>query len=59
MSTALVDRIVNQQGTGPVEFPLGTTISADQPLRIGGPTFLYGTLQEHLGKLLKQDLILS
>ena len=53
MSTALVDRIVNQQGTGPVEFPLGTTISADQPLRIGGPTFLYGNTAGTPGQVIK------
>jgi hypothetical protein len=53
MSTALVDRIVNQQGTGPVEFPLGTTISADQPLRIGGPTFLYGNAAGQPGQVIK------
>jgi len=53
MSTALVDRIVNQQGTGPVEFPLGTTISADQPLRIGGPTFLYGDTAGTPGQVIK------
>ena len=53
MSTALVDRIVNQQGTGPVEFPLGATISADQPLKIGGPTFLYGDVAGTPGQVIK------
>ena len=42
MSRARVDQIVNQAGTGLVEFPYGLEINADQPLKIGGPVTLYG-----------------
>ena len=42
MSRARVDQIVNQQGTGKVEFPYGLEINADQTLKIGGPVVLYG-----------------
>ena len=42
MSRARVDQIVNQAGTGLVEFPYGLEVSADQPLKIGGPVTLHG-----------------
>ena len=42
MSRARVDQIVNQQGTGGVEFPYGLEVNADQTLKIGGPVELYG-----------------
>lgn len=42
MSRARVDQIVNQAGTGLVEFPYGLEINTDQPLKIGGPVTLYG-----------------
>ena len=42
MSRARVDQIVNQQGTGGVEFPYGLEINADQTLKIGGPVVLHG-----------------
>ena len=42
MSRARVDQIVNQQGTGRVEFPYGLEVNADQTLKIGGPVVLYG-----------------
>ena len=42
MSRARVDQIVNQQGTGGVEFPYGLEINADQTLKIGGPVELHG-----------------
>ena len=44
MSRARVDQIVNQQGTGGVEFPYGLEVNADQTLKIGGPVELYGCL---------------
>ena len=42
MSRARVDQIVNQQGTGGVEFPYGLEVNADQTLKIGGPVVLHG-----------------
>ena len=42
MSRARVDQIVNQQGTGGVEFPYGLEVNADQTLKIGGPVELHG-----------------
>ena len=53
MSRARVDQIVNQLGTGSVEFPEGLTVSAGKTLRIGGPVEAYGGTTGTAGQILK------
>ena len=53
MSRARVDQIVNQLGTGSVEFPEGLTVSAGKTLKIGGPVEAYGGTTGTAGQILK------
>ena len=53
MSIARVDQIVNQLGTGPVEFTEGLGIPAGKTLSIGGPVSLYQGLSGTAGQILK------
>ena len=53
MSRARVDQIVNQLGTGSVEFPEGLQVSAGKTLRIGGPVEAYGGSTGTAGQVLK------
>ena len=53
MSRARVDQIVNQLGTGSVEFPEGLQVSAGKTLRIGGPVEAYGGTTGTAGQILK------
>ena len=53
MSRARVDQIVNQLGTGSVEFPEGLQVSAGKALRIGGPVEAYGGTTGTAGQILK------
>ena len=53
MSRARVDQIVNQLGTGLVEFPEGLQVSAGKTLKIGGPVEAYGGTTGTAGQILK------
>ena len=53
MSRARVDQIVNQLGTGSVEFPEGLQVSAGKTLKIGGPVEAYGGTTGTAGQILK------
>ena len=53
MSRARVDQIVNQIGTGPVEFPEGLDVPAGETLRIGGPVNLYQNAAGSPGQIIK------
>ena len=53
MSRARVDQIVNQLGTGSVEFPEGLQVSAGKTLSIGGPVEAYGGSTGTAGQVLK------
>jgi hypothetical protein len=53
MSRARVDQIVNQLGTGSVEFPEGLQVSAGKILKIGGPVEAYGGTTGTAGQILK------
>ncbi len=53
MSRARVDQIVNQLGTGSVEFPEGLKVSAGKTLSIGGPVEAYGGSTGTAGQVLK------
>ena len=53
MSIARVDQIVNQLGTGPVEFTEGLGIPVGKTLSIGGPVSLYQGLSGTTGQIIK------
>ena len=53
MSIARVDQIVNQLGTGSVEFPQGLTVPAGKTLSVGGPVSLYQGLTGTAGQIIK------
>ena len=53
MSRARVDQIVNQIGTGSVEFPQGLTVPAGKTLSVGGPVSLYQGLTGTAGQIIK------
>lgn len=55
MSRALVNQIVNQSNSGPVEFPFGATISPGAPLRLGGPLYVSNNAVGTVGQILKSD----
>ena len=53
MSIARVDQIVNQLGTGPVEFTEGLSIPLGKSLSVGGPVSLYQGLSGTAGQIIK------
>tara|TARA_B100000131_G_scaffold315115_1_gene353027 strand:+ start:774 stop:3962 length:3189 start_codon:yes stop_codon:yes gene_type:complete len=53
MSRARVDQIVNQIGTGPVEFPKGLDVPSGETLRIGGPVNLFQNAAGSPGQIIK------
>ena len=53
MSRARVDQIVNQLGTGPVEFSEGLVVPSNKTLTVGGPVTLYGGVQGTAGQIIK------
>ena len=53
MSIARVDQIVNQLGTGPVEFTEGLSIPLGKTLSVGGPVSLYQGLSGTAGQIIK------
>ena len=53
MSIARVDQIVNQLGTGPVEFTEGLSLPLGKTLSVGGPVSLYQGLSGTAGQIIK------
>ena len=53
MSRARVDQIVNQIGTGPVEFPKGLDIPSGETLRNGGPVNHFQNAARSPGQIIK------
>ncbi len=53
MSIARVDQIVNQLGTGPVEFTEGLSVPLGKTLSVGGPVSLYQGLSGTAGQIIK------